>query len=134
MRAACRIMPRGDEASSAQLRSKRANATGRENAGRHSRGPNAARRCQRRASTPGKARRLRPAGATGFGRQAWRDLFGDPQQHRFELAPIDTVRGHQGADERIGQRAAQRQFLTFRSHEMSLHLVAAMHRAHASAG
>ena len=78
--------------------------------------------------------RLRPAGATGFGWQAWRDLFGDPQQHRFELSPIDMVRGHQGADERIGQRATQRQFLTFWSHEMSLHRVAAMHRAHASAG
>ena len=63
-----------------------------------------------------------------------RNLFGDPQQHGFELPPIDTVRGHQGADERIGQRAPQRQFLTFWSHDMSLHLVAAMYRAHASAG
>jgi hypothetical protein len=35
---------------------------------------------------------------------------------------------------RIGHRAPQRQFLTFWSHEMSLHLVAAMHRAHARAG
>src|SRR5580692_4963163 len=78
--------------------------------------------------------RSRPAGATGFGRYAWRDLFRDPQQHRFELPPIDTVRGHQAADERIGQRAPQRQFLTFWSHETTLHLVAAMHRAHAKAG
>ena len=76
--------------------------------------------------------RVRPRGANSLRLPTPPDPRSDRHQHGLKGQRIDPIGLHHKPDERIGQRAPQRQFFTCCSHEMSLHALAAASRARQS--